>query len=463
MKNLKELSEIINSFYESQIRNNRAKNFEDCPYPCIPIASIPPHLKSEGIDWRKDYGYDKLTDLIRNLDDFELYIKGVPYVYLCKDGKKQMNSRLASQGTREPKPYEIRNAYRKLASKPEKWIPIESLMAEVKWHGTTKQFTEKYKLQSTGNFVRVHNISKYEIVDDIYFDPEKNSFPSKINELREMALGEDWDDNKKPNKLLDNYLCYTYARVKDEKKISMSKDNLHACWNTGLVDYRYEPIYCYMVRKDTTNRWMFKSFCIQGEDFGKEMIDNISEMPKRAMYFDENNLLCQPTVENLSVDKDHIIREHPSRLSPDWLKQALGKEANWQSDETATEYDKRISALLQKGSQPNLHLNQLLKEAISESVKRCQWNYKTAIPYYEPISKQIGWFLPLCIQENDNGKIRLKPFAALVVTKGNSGRFQGETIYRLSWAYRCARLVCRPDSDWLTPLFSTDEKIDTDD
>lgn len=120
-----------------------------------------------------------------------------------------------------------------------------------------------------------------------------------------------------------------------------------------------------------------------------------------------------------------------------------------------------------KESSSNLLLQTFLKQTIDESVKRCQWNYKTAIPYYDPISQNIGWFLPLCIRQTEkrDGKEKgnLLPFAALVVTKGISGRFQGETIYRLSWAYRCARLVCRPDSDWLTPLFSTDEKIDTDD
>ena len=92
-----------------------------------------------------------------------------------------------------------------------------------------------------------------------------------MEKLRKMALDENWDDNEKRNRLLDNYLCYTYAHVKDENKIAISNDELHACWNTGLVDYRYEPIYCYLTRKDKNNRWMFKAFCIKGEDSGKEM------------------------------------------------------------------------------------------------------------------------------------------------------------------------------------------------
>lgn len=64
--------------------------------------------------------------------------------------------------------------------------------------------------------------------------------------------------------------------------------------------------------------------------------------------------------------------------------------------------------------------------------------------------------MPLCIRSKD----RLVPFAALVVTKQNSGRYQGQTIYKLSWAYRCARLVCRPDSDWLSPNATTEDEIE---
>ena len=207
---------------------------------------------------------------------------------------------------------------------------------------------------------------------------------------------------------------------------------------------------------------MFKAFCIAGEDEGKEMNNNISKMPECAMYFKGGELLCQPTKENLSVDQDHIIREHPSRLPHEWLETTIGEDSKWVAGEDATTYDKRVSGLLPKDSQNNYMLQTFLKQSIDESIKRCQWNYKTAIPYYDPNSKKLGWFLPLCIRETKSfegkEKMQLTPFAALVVTKGKSGRFQGETIYNLSWAYRCARLVCRPDSDWLTP--TTDDKND---
>jgi hypothetical protein len=483
MKDLKDLAAIVINFYDDKVACGKFKEFEECNYPCVSLAQIPKFLESKNIDWRQDYGHDKLTDLIKSLDGISIYFKGVPYMYRESnsiDSEKSPASTSASavsntshiSGTSlngDLKPHEVRKAYKKLANSTEGWVSIVRLMKEVGWKGKPAEFTFKYKLQfnPTNHCVRIHNISRYEMIDDIYFDPDKNSFPSNVNKLRTMALDENWDENNRTNKLLDNYLCYTYTRVKYENKISKSKDNLYACWNTGLVDYRYEPIFCYMTRKDVNNRWMFRSFCINGEDLGKEMGRNISDMPKPATYFKEGNLLCQPNENNLSIDRDHIIREHPSRLPIEWLRQVLRDDAEWKTDETPDQYDKRICDLLPKDSTNNLFLQTLLKQTIGESVKRCQWNYKTAIPYYDPNNKRVGWFLPLCTRaaQKFHGKERavLKPFAALVVTKGESGRFQGETIYRLSWAYRCARLVCRPDSDWLTPLFATDDKLDAED
>lgn len=62
---------------------------------------------------------------------------------------------------------------------------------------------------------------------------------------------------------------------------------------------------------------------------------------------------------------------------------------------------------------------------------------------YYPRDKKMCLLLPLCIKDVNIVDV------ALVVSKGESGRYQGETIYPLNWAYSCARLVCRPDSDWL--------------
>lgn len=375
----------------------------------------------------------------------------------------------SSHGNTSIPPFKIRHAYRELindSSLQKGWVKAYDLMKKVNWPNTSKEFTRQYglqtKLNNTTLCVRISNISKYEILDDMYFDPHKNSYPKNMLALKDIALEEPWEDDKKNYGLLDNYICYTYARIKEEGKISMSEDELHGCWNTGLVDYRYESIYCYMTRKSTSDRWVFQGFCIDGEDLGKIMAAHISTLPARALYFTNGNLLFDPDPKKLTVDTDHIIIDHPSRLPEEWVTRALGKSIKKAENESIAQYDARLGEFISNDRNAVTHLKHLLEQAVNIALLRCQWNYKTAIPYYDPNAvKQgntdnIGWFLPLCVSKG----LRYDPFAALVVTKLPSGRYQGQTIYKLSWAYRCARLVCRPDSDWLAPSTSSDEDIE---
>lgn len=50
---------------------------------------------------------------------------------------------------------------------------------------------------------------------------------------------------------------------------------------------------------------------------------------------------------------------------------------------------------------------------------------------------------------------------ALVTEKTPSGNYQGHTILPLEWAYNNARLITRPDSDWLV-ADEIEESDDTD-
>lgn len=55
----------------------------------------------------------------------------------------------------------------------------------------------------------------------------------------------------------------------------------------------------------------------------------------------------------------------------------------------------------------------------------------------------MSLLLPLCLNEDNRADV------ALVVQRMESGNYQGQTILTLPQAYLDARLVCRPDSDWL--------------
>lgn len=74
--------------------------------------------------------------------------------------------------------------------------------------------------------------------------------------------------------------------------------------------------------------------------------------------------------------------------------------------------------------------------------KKVSTNYKLAIPqYYEG---KIQLLLPLCLG-TDNGK----PDLALAVTKLETC-YQGHTCLTLDMAYNNARLIAKPESNWLS-------------
>jgi hypothetical protein len=90
-------------------------------------------------------------------------------------------------------------------------------------------------------------------------------------------------------------------------------------------------------------------------------------------------------------------------------------------------------------------LKSRIDKAIELAKKRTRWNINTAIPHYFPSFRRLDILLPLCLL--DPSKVDV----ALAVQRVDRG-YSGNTILPLDWAYKSARLVRRPDSDWLQPL-----------
>lgn len=67
-------------------------------------------------------------------------------------------------------------------------------------------------------------------------------------------------------------------------------------------------------------------------------------------------------------------------------------------------------------------------------------NYKIAVPQY--YHETIQLLLPLCLADSNN------PDLALVVTKMGS-YYQGHTCLTLQMAYNNARILAKPESNWL--------------
>lgn len=84
-----------------------------------------------------------------------------------------------------------------------------------------------------------------------------------------------------------------------------------------------------------------------------------------------------------------------------------------------------------------------LKKAVDLAKKKTLWDYATAVPIYYPTKREFGFLLPLCLFGQKSVDV------ALVVSNGANGTYQGQTILTPEMAYSNARLLRRPDAQWL--------------
>lgn len=300
-----------------------------------------------------------------------------------------------------------------------------------------------------------------------------------INEMLEslaaMALPEPWDfvesaDEKPRYAILRNYLNYTFRRLQADEKVLMDKTAGIAAFNTGLVDSTYEDIYACFSHCDTGLEWRFEAFCKAGSrGWGKKLVSTFNPLPARASYISRKEDLIFDTDSPLTPDVDHILLDNIDRLPHEFLEEELvGNEEAMKLVEQAfgegsaedheVAFDK-LSDLVESDIRIRRRLKNRLDDAIELACKRAEWNFRTAVPAWYPTRDVMCLLLPLDLTEDD------RPDIALVVELAASGAYLGQTILTMSMAYTNARLICRPDSDWLNTslkLFGIDHDEDVD-
>ena len=247
------------------------------------------------------------------------------------------------------------------------------------------------------------------------------NFDVKLEELALKAQPERWDEPGYPGTLkfpvLGNYVKYTFRRIVEEGKVAFAADENDkqvAAFNTGLFTPHYEPIFATFEANSNTAKqpWVLKGWSTLA-DYRMRPFSSVNVKPAR--YFSRpDDLIYDPDLE-LVPDLDHILDENADRF-PESL-------------------------------QANPHLRRLsLDGAIRGAGKRAQMNWKTAVPqyYFGRGEGFIQLLLPLCILRPDRADL------ALVVDKVHSEKhYRAHTVLTLPMAYKNARLIARPYSDWL--------------
>lgn len=280
-----------------------------------------------------------------------------------------------------------------------------------------------------------------------------------LEDLAAVALEEDWafsDSTPDGHRfgILKSYICNTFYRLDMEDKICISDDRSFAAFNSGLVDNRFDDIYICFEPQMGQVEWRFCGFAASGNrSLKKRVISCFNPLPQAARYFDRiEDLLFDPSKE-LVVDYEHILIDNVDRLPLQFLVEELrgNEEASSLVNkiETAEEEEREnlyssLSEIVETDSRVFRTLRNRMEDAVDIAKRRVRWNFKTAIPSYYPRANSMSLLLPLCLLDER------KADAALVVQLQDSGNYTGQTILTISQAYTNARLICRPDSDWLT-------------
>ena len=245
---------------------------------------------------------------------------------------------------------------------------------------------------------------------DFAFFPD---WEGMVNFLSKMAQPENWGYRYTPTTkdlpILKSYLHYTFSRLKEESKIIYGDNGDTACFNTGLVTPNYEEIFGFFVKNNRGRQpYVFNGFVKESDN----KLTRFGKLPDLASYFTKTSDLVFDTKKDLRYKVDHIIDENKNRFPAPF--------------NTMDNYQLKIS----------------IDGAIKHALRRVERNYRTAVPQFYRGNIQL--LLPLCMAS------RAKADLALAV-KDEGEVYIAYTCLTLDMAYNNARLIAKPDSDWLEP------------
>lgn len=249
-------------------------------------------------------------------------------------------------------------------------------------------------------------------MEELYNYMYWGDYDKRMDELSEIALSETWNVvGKGTNYILKNYLKYTFWKLRTEGKVI--ENEKYCLFNTGLFTTYYEPLYAYgEANIDGSPGWKFKGFLTEYE-LGSV---GIGEYPERADYFQDPSLLVFDWHCKINVQYKHILEDEENKA--------------------------RLPESVLGHSRPL----DVLKGVIDTAIKKVMANYKLAVPQY--FNGNIQLLIPLYFSEVDI------PDLALVLTKMkgiNEDYYQGHTCLTMDMAYNNARLIAKPESNWLIP------------
>ena len=230
--------------------------------------------------------------------------------------------------------------------------------------------------------------------------------------------------NKPPK--LRNYLQYTFSRLKDMSMMEPggyfveSEDQSWACFNSGLQDKHSADLFCIFERYRSSGAttspvsdWVYKGTETSRSPVFRQHFG--VRLPKLAWYSNDS----RDYVFDTSYSLDTGIFDHMF----DRAKERSGFPMD-ASDESVRNY---------------------LRGALENLIPKIRRNYKTAIPVYYIEEMRMQLLLPFHSSNSSD-------VSCFLVERDDPNRcYQIKTILDMDQAYFSARLITRPDREWLNP------------
>lgn len=165
-------------------------------------------------------------------------------------------------------------------------------------------------------------------------------------------------------------------------------------------------------------------------------------LPTLASYWsDPGELTFNPALQ-VQLNLDHIIRDNLNRF-PEELGGRLNRDGIPTDLADTPAIDDEVEEVSEPDTAPNpipLATRNALEGAMKHSIRLAQRSYRIAVPQFH--HRKIQLLLPLYLRDPE------KPDLALTLEK-HGDWYRAATVLYPDWAYRHARLLARPNSEWL--------------
>lgn len=299
-------------------------------------------------------------------------------------------------------------------------------------------------------------ISVENTFSDLVYEP---NWQKHLKPLSDQILkGEEWDyantkNTQSEKYILRSYIVFAFYKAWLDDNIVESEHG--AIFNTGLVNRRYEDIYCYLKFNSHEDDFFCRKWEIGGFSTEESLIEKFPDLPSRTVYIGVNNIgdVYLDIGRAFSWNKKHIIGERLYRFPIKFLKRTLGgyKEAveiceRIENDEATIE---DLQTYVNSNDDTYDTLLRAFDTAVKTAIKFVEWDYRTCVTCYYARSNSLSLLLPIRL----NNRIDSRPDLTLVIERTPQGTYYGHTVLSLAMAYQDARQIGRPASDWLIPSY----------